>query len=580
MKYSNELNTRILIALLKKHGIKRVILNPGSSNLAFSGSVQNDGDFELYSGVDERHSAYMACGIAAETGEPVVINCTGATSSRNYMPALTEAFYRKLPILVVTSSQPSSLVGQLEPQVTNRLVLPQDVVRHSVNIRAVTELGTGVCQRLINEAILELWRHGGGPVHLNLEMSYSHSFDVGSLPEVAKICRYGLEDDDWPEISRSEKVAVFIGSHKIFPQNTLCTIREFVERHNAVVLCDCTSAYEGPKKIFPSLICSQKLKGSREFEELKPSLTIHIGEISGDAPTTSFLRESKCVWRVSEDGEIRDTFGKLKKVFEMSECAFFSHYNQMDSKADSSYYELWRYVDGDLRSKIPELPFSNPFMAQRMSDCLPSGSILHLAILNSLRGFNYFGKPSSVSSMSNVGGFGIDGCTSTLIGVSLVRKERLCFLVTGDLAFFYDLNAIGNRHIGSNLRILLVNNGGGAEFHMYNNPTSQFAERTGDYIAADGHFGRQSKELLKGFAEQLGFDYMTADSKEQFDAALPRFVGAQQKKPILLECFTTMAAESSALELLNGIRSCVDVIGGMKRIVPSGVKSVVRKLLK
>ena len=102
-KYSDERNTRILIALLKAHGIRKVVANPGVRNISFTGSVQNDPWFEVYSGVDERHSAYLAVGMAAESGEPVVLSCTQATASRNYLPAMTEAFYRKVPVLAVTS---------------------------------------------------------------------------------------------------------------------------------------------------------------------------------------------------------------------------------------------------------------------------------------------------------------------------------------------------------------------------------------------------------------------------------------------------------------------------------------------
>ena len=118
--YSKERNTQIVISLLKAHGIRKIIASPGATNIGFVASVQIDSYFEVYSCVDERSAAYMACGMAAESGEPVVISCTGATSSRNYMPGLTEAFYRKLPILAITSSRGENLIGHLKPQVTDR----------------------------------------------------------------------------------------------------------------------------------------------------------------------------------------------------------------------------------------------------------------------------------------------------------------------------------------------------------------------------------------------------------------------------------------------------------------------------
>lgn len=143
--YSDEKNVQILIALMKAHGVKRIVASPGSTNVTFVGSVQQDPYFEIYSCVDERSAAYMACGIAAETCEPVALSCTGATASRNYFSALTEAYYRKLPILAVTSTQDRSRIGHLIPQAIDRFAQPNDTVKLSVylqNIRIAKMNGT------------------------------------------------------------------------------------------------------------------------------------------------------------------------------------------------------------------------------------------------------------------------------------------------------------------------------------------------------------------------------------------------------------------------------------------------------
>lgn len=132
--YSSERNIQIVISLLKQNGIKKIVTSPGATNVTFVGSLQSDSFFEMYSCVDERSAAYMACGLCAESGEPVVLSCTGATSSRNYMPALTEAYYRKLPVLAITSSQPSSRIGQMVAQVTDRTSPPSDVVVRTFNL--------------------------------------------------------------------------------------------------------------------------------------------------------------------------------------------------------------------------------------------------------------------------------------------------------------------------------------------------------------------------------------------------------------------------------------------------------------
>src|SRR5690554_3120608 len=132
--YTDEKNTQIVIALLKENGIRKVVASPGATNVAFVGSIQNDPYFEMYSSVDERSAAYIACGLSAESGEPVVLSCTGATASRNYLPGLTEAFYRKLPVLAITSTQSVSRVGHHIAQVIDRSTIPNDVAKYSVTL--------------------------------------------------------------------------------------------------------------------------------------------------------------------------------------------------------------------------------------------------------------------------------------------------------------------------------------------------------------------------------------------------------------------------------------------------------------
>ena len=578
--YSDEKNVQITLALLKAHGIKRIIANPGSSNFSFVGSVQSDPDFIVYSGVDERHSAYMACGMSAESGEPVILNCTGATSSRDYMPALTEAYYRKLPILVITSSQVNSHLGQLWAQMTDRLHPPSDVVKLTVDCPVVkTEQDAEACSRFVNQAILELKRNGGGPVHINLQISHCTSFSATTLPRVRKIDRVSAFQSEWPALKPNAKILVWIGSHKSFSGAESAALADFIANHNAVVLCDHTSSYTGYGAVTSSIVCSQGIRNVPKYCGLNPDLIIHIGEISGDAPTNGYLLGLAPVWRISEDGEIRDRLGSLEYVFEMPEMVFFNRYKD-EGKCSGTYAEDWSEAVQGLRDSIPDLPFSNPWMAQRLCGLLPRNSCVHFAILNSLRSWNYFDKDDSISSMCNVGGFGIDGCTSSLIGASLVNHDKLYYLVTGDLAFFYDLNALGNRHIGSNVRILLVNNGAGGEFNMYNNATSRFGERTNDYIAAGGHFGDRSKTLVKHFAEDLGFMYLSATDKTEFDEAISVFTSAEKSKSIIFECFTSLQDESMALEILNKLDSAAQMKAKYSKYVPSSIKRIAKKVLR
>ena len=571
---TDERNAQIVIALLKAHGIRKVIANPGTTNIPFVGSIQSDSWFQVYSGIDERHSAYMAVGMAHESGEPVVLSCTGATASRNYLPALTEAYYRKLPVLAITSIRHFGGIGNLLPQMIDRSVHPRDVVRQSVQIPIPqSTLDEKDCELKINRALLELSRDGGGPVHINLETTDMPTFNTVSLPPVRIIKRVSFFDDSWPTLDARKKIVICVGSHKKFSQAEVSAIEKFVERHNAMVCVDATSSYYGKYAAHIQLISVQNgWPENPRFFNLMPEVLIQIGEISGDYPAMGFYDTASAVWRVNPDGEVRDLQHKLAYVFDMPETAFFNHYSGSSdlSMPSSSLYSEWLKADAELRRRIPDLPFSNLWMASKLHDRIPKGSVVHLGILNSLRCWNFFPFPEGIESSSNVGGFGIDGNLSTLIGASLVNPDKLHYLVLGDLAFFYDLNALGNRHVGRNVRILLINNGCGAEFKLSTHYGSQFGDQTDDYIAAGRHFGNKSRDLVRHYATDLGFQYLTASSKDEFLACAESFVSRDGDKPILFECFTTPNDESDALRMLSEMDPYVSV----KTAVKSAIKSV------
>lgn len=546
--YTDEKNVQVVISLLKQHGIRKVIASPGTTNMTFVASIQQDSFFEIYSSVDERSAAYIACGLAAESGEPVVISCTGATASRNYLPGLTEAFYRKLPVLAITSTQSTHKVGQHIAQVIDRASQPKDVVKLSVRIPLVKdENDLWNCQIQTNRVILELKRHGGGPVHINLETGYSRQYDVKELPTYRVIDRI-TPTDNFPKLPQG-KIAIFVGSHTTMSKQLADAIDLFCNSNNAVVFCDHTSGYHGNNKVPYALIGGQHKSNQ---SDTKADLLIHIGEITGDYYSLGLAEKE--VWRVNEDGEIRDTFGKLRYVFEMSEQMFFNHYADKDKKADDSYLTLCQTRLKEIKSKIPELPFSNIWLAMQLAHQIPENSTIHFGILNSLRAWNFFELPNSVTSASNVGGFGIDGGVSSLVGASLCDKNRLYFAVIGDLAFFYDMNVLGNRHIGNNIRILLVNNGKGTEFRQFNHVAAHFEDDADKFIAAAGHFGNRSTELVKNYAQNLGFEYMSASNKEEFAKTYKRFIHPSiTERPMLFEVFTNNEEESKALEIIMGV---------------------------
>lgn len=570
MYYTNEKNILILLALLKKRHIRKVITSPGSTNHTLVKSMQNDPWFELYSSVDERSAAYMACGLCAESKEPVAITCTEATASRNYMPGLTEAYYRRLPILAITTSHGRDHVGHLMPQVIDHSVIPNDVAIYHNYIPTINSTKDYLLAELVaNEALNALQHRGGGPVYLTIESVASREYSVTELPDVRDIaCLDG--HGSWPELPNQGRIGVFVGSHSEWDEESMKALDMFCEKTGAVVFCDHTSGYYGQYKVNYSLVGSQEMYRS-ELSKLR--LLISVGEVSGDYFSGLLGGSAKEVWRVSEDGRLADKWGNLHCVFEMTEKAFFLHYATFSKvhSIESHPIELYRKERALLESHIPELPFSKVWIAQQIMKNLPSQSYIHFSILGSLRAGNFFDLPEGVKGSCNVGGFGIDGATSTLIGASLVHTDDLHFLMTGDLAFFYDLNAIGNRHIRPNIRILLINNGDGTEFRQYWHPISAFTKEEADeYMAAGGHFGNQSRTLVKNMAQSLGFDYLSASSKEEFLAQRDTFLHPDiSEHPVIFEVFTDSEEDARSVKIM---RNLLKDEGYAKRTMKNKVK--------
>lgn len=565
--YTNERNVQIVIALLKAHGIHRVIASPGTTNMTFVVSIENDPWFQIWSSVDERSAAYLACGMAAETGEPVVISCTGATASRNYMPGLTEAYYRKLPVLAITSTRGNHKLGHLIDQQIDRRNIPNDIAMESVTIPMVKDKeDERFCEIEANKAILALKLNGGGPAHINMYTRYNHDFTVKEIPHVNAIYRHTLLDKEWPAIPQEGRIVVRVGSHANFTDEQTKAIDAFCATYDAVVCCDHTSGYRGKYEVHGQLVFGQH----KWYSSLRnANLCIHIGEVSGD----QFTVNAKHTWRVSPDGELRDTFGNLRRVFMMPEIDFFNHY----AKGNANYTD---YLDAlnkeieDVKNEIPNLPFSNIWMAQQMHEKLPKDCEIHFGIYHSLRSWNFFKLPIGIQAKCNVGGFGIDGGVSTMIGASLSNPNKLFIGVFGDLAFFYDMNVVGNRHVGNNVRILLVNNGKGNEFRNYGHPCYFLGDEADKYIAAAGHYGNMSNLLVKNYAENLGYEYITASNKEEFNNVVEMFLSSETSdKPMLFEVFTETEDESNALETI------LNMVVDSKAILKDKVKKVIKEVV-
>lgn len=250
-----------------------------------------------------------------------------------------------------------------------------------------------------------------------------------------------------------------------------------------------------------------------------------------------------------------------------------------------SYLDSCKSTTEGLQSKIPELPWSHIYVARKLHDKIPATSTVHLGILSPLRSWSYFDFNPTVEVYCNQGGFGIDGNISSLLGASLMHPKRLFFAVVGDLSFFYDLNTVGNRHVSKNIRILLVNNALGAEFHLFKQLNSIYVNDIPKYLSAGGHFGHQSPTLVRHYAEDLGYEYLSASNKEEFEQVYSRFVTPELTgKPMIFEVFTRVEDENEALKLMWNLEIDTSLKGNMKRVAKgllgeSGINTI-KSILK
>lgn len=228
----------------------------------------------------------------------------------------------------------------------------------------------------------------------------------------------------------------------------------------------------------------------------------------------------------------------------------------MTGDSNNELVIAYHQEEKEILSRMPELPFSNIWIASVTAKKLPADSVLHLGIRNSLRSWNYFDTQETVTGYSNTGGFGIDGSLSTVIGAALCHPDRLYYCVLGDLAFFYDMNALGNRHVPSNIRILVVNNGLGFEMKFPASWGYSIANSIGvsedNYVCAAGHYS--SPDLIKSYVYGLGFEYLKVSTKDQYFDCLPKIVSNEkQDRTLVVEIVVNSENEDAALNLIGSI---------------------------
>lgn len=564
--YSNNKLVHHLLSLMKQFSISKVVISPGSRHYPIIRSLERDSYFQLYSVVDERSAAFFALGLIQNTGEPVAICCTSGTSSINYGSAVVEAFYQKLPLVVLTADRLPELLNQKEEQMLKQDTVYEGFIRYTGQLKEVSDSFTEwYNNRIINEAFLELSHYGMGPVHLNIPIESHHTdtFECPALPVVRKITRVGadVDDDIWVEYSgklHNKKVLIVWGQSNPMSDKLRKALDLFTRTYNCVILTDKLSNCHHDRSIENAFSIFYAMS-TEERELCAPDIVISLfGNYIFNGEMKRYLKAfTKNIehWDVGQ-GVVCDQFKKLTDIFELDEAFFFRKLGQYEKSGDiSEYFNLWNGIGSEITH--PVVTFGEIYAVGELIRCLPKSVSLFVANSLPIRMIHLFEIDESVKVYCNRGVNGIDGCMSAAVGYASNAND-LVFLIIGDLTFFYDMNALWNRHLSKNLRIILLNNEGGGVMHL---PLKdELAPELARHVSA-GHVTH-----AKGWVESLGVKYLSASTKEEYEKALPHLIGINSEGPILLEVFSKKEDDVKAYKMyLKALRKPDDLKKRVKR---------------
>lgn len=557
------LSNEILISLLKQYKIFKLVLSSGARNIPFVSTVETDNAFECYSVIDERNAAFFALGLQQQSGEPVAIACTSGTAASNYLSGVTEAFYSNAPLVIITFDRGPYMLNQLETQKIDQTVIFSGVCKKSVSLPIIKDDDdVWYCRRLINEALIALGQHGSGPVHINVPLIGNQNDLVDASVAFKKFgtankIEYIAENNGavWDrmaeKLNASKRILVVMGQKSNIDSSEKSAMDSFFNAYQCPILADNLSNYRCEQLVFSEAVI--KALNSKTAAPLVPDIVITFG-CNFQERIKDIMRAHKGNfehWSIEPSGNVKDVFKSQTALFECPTEVFFQKMTELhkdNNGGSEEYLKKWKRLEKAI--SLPEMPFNNFYTVQEFAKVIPQNSLLHLSILNCTRLMQFFKLDASVKVYSNVNAFGIDGCLPTFMGQAY-STDCPAFLVTGDLSFFYGMNAAAIKHRKNNIRILLINNGGGAEFHIM--PDSNLIP------TIDLHIGAAHDRKAQGWAESIGYEYLRADNKESLASALKSFVSNTHDAPVLLEVFTDMKKDGEyTLSVYRHIEKCIE----------------------
>lgn len=535
-KFSKKLNVQLLAETFLAFGIEHIILSPGSRNGALATHFTHHPKFKTYSIVDERCAGFVALGMAQQLRKPVVICCTSGSAAANYYPAVTEAFYQNVPLVILTADRPEHLVDNFDGQTIRQKNLFELHSYHNTQLsedestQSLTDnLG------LIKKAIKACF-HDFGPVHINMPFSeplyefqetIDIQFDEFKIPQKEKI---DLEFDfeELVNIWNSNKKKLFLVGMQ-FPDEKLNHLLNELSQDDSIVILTETTSNLYSKNFFNKIDQVIFPLNEEKLSELKPDLLITIGQNVVSKKVKSFIRthKPKFHWHLDEFWQ-PDTYQCLTHKIKMNPVEFLEKFTPKIQTSGSNYHQIWNEIRNLHQQKHDEFlqntPFSDLTVFEELIKTYPEKWQIHYGNSSGIRYAQLFDHNLSNEIFCNRGTSGIDGTTSTAVGAAMA-SEKPTVVISGDISFFYDSNALWNNYIPKNFRIIIVNNGGGNIFKIIPGP-----ENSG---VVESVFETRHHLTAEHLAKMFGFEYENANNLEEMKLALNSFYEISERPKIL-----------------------------------------------
>lgn len=536
---SDKESIRTLVEVLVLKGVKRVILSPGSRNAPLLMAFAREKRLKHFVVLDERSAAFFALGMAQQSGEPIALACTSGTAPLNYGPAIAEAYYQRLPLIVVTADRPVEWVDQDDSQTIRQQGMFANIVKASYQLPAEirNEEEGWYTNRLINDALNCALKGRKGPVHLNVplrEPLYGQCVYTDRAVRVVEFVdsAFSLEPEKATilaeEFCTCRKVMILAGFH--LPDDDLKkALLQLAAWENVVILSETPSNIG---RVCHIGMIDRVLATITESErsDYAPDLLITFGGPLISRHVKAFLRQyrPKQHWHVDRSEHPADTFKGLTRQINSEAGEFFPFLATCAKTTDSDYAKLWeqkKELSGRIHHQFEEqVSWSDWKAFSIILPALPQGCALQLANSTPVRYAQLFEYPQVVRVDCNRGTSGIDGSASTAVGAA-VLYSGLTVLITGDMSFLYDSNALWNKYITPRFKMIVISNGGGGIFRFIPGPS--------DLEELEECFETERDVNVRGFAGIHGFQYLHAGNEEELLDALPEFFRISDRASIL-----------------------------------------------